>query len=885
MPEELTPEEFRKKEEEAVRTGRLPPPPPVKKVEPEPKPEPELPPEPEPEPVVEGEPPLPPDIEAEIAIHREATMPGAPPLTQPERQAIAGKIAPPPPPPKEPDLPEGAVLVEGIPSWIDPITDKPTPVQYKPVTVTTHTGERTEVAGVDIWKYSQLTGKEQFDKAIELGLINPDSKYVQDVAGKWLYIPKWEAHLEELRKEYLARIPGVRARAEARETLKKYRVNGTYDIALALKEGVTAPTILAAGFTSKAVNETRTWIKTHALLPDKNWIESKQLVDLKKTAPKIYEALTLVGFRAADVIIKRNETALDHLKDYTDRVGNIDGAKFLRDNPRNKTTLPNAGFTTEQIRQWQNSNISLMESLRGLSTVSRLSKTVWRFITPWKEEKGQTAAAYLRETTRWAKFPPTQAELKTEYEASTAQPAWARLLFPNNVMRMRDGTYVRVLMGVPPMVTPAGKLPAKEVQRIIKTIQINWNKFVPARKPKVSAETWARLTKAIERGTVKNADDATNWIKLHGTPPAPGLSRVQQVRDTEAAMDALKGAAAKRFLEQSREIAAAEAARVREAALQARQMIVFWTAALPGTLTYSKTVQRITELKRLTPSQALIQLSRDNATMWAAIAQPKTIAQMLTQVSTELRTKTLTELDIQMKELIEQATLTRQQEQQLTELQEQLETAVLTQTATQLAQQLQTKGLTQTQTATKVQTQTATETQTLTKAQVAQVTKTAVAQVVETPTIPPPVTPVTPSPPPRTPAPPKLPPPPPPLLLPRKKREEEERRKKLRQYPITWRQGLIWIVIKPPYRTKSDIRIMKRPPKGAEVAEGARSAYKTIQSLGGDAYRLELDVDAGIMDILIRQPRRRAGAKGAIRFRKDPHQKTKGDISLAGIRL
>jgi hypothetical protein len=102
------------------------------------------------------------------------------------------------------------------------------------------------------------------------------------------------------------------------------------------------------------------------------------------------------------------------------------------------------------------------------------------------------------------------------------------------------------------------------------------------------------------------------------------------------------------------------------------------------------------------------------------------------------------------------------------------------------------------------------------------------------------------------------------------------------QAPVTWRQGNWWITIHPPYK-KGDVRWTKHPPRGAIRATGKGSAYKTIQALGADG-RVVLTADMGIMDVQIIRPRRKP-SKAAIRFRRDPKQKTKSDISLSLSRV
>jgi len=100
--------------------------------------------------------------------------------------------------------------------------------------------------------------------------------------------------------------------------------------------------------------------------------------------------------------------------------------------------------------------------------------------------------------------------------------------------------------------------------------------------------------------------------------------------------------------------------------------------------------------------------------------------------------------------------------------------------------------------------------------------------------------------------------------------------------PVTWRQGLFWITINPPYNKRSDIIYTRQPPAGAYEVKGFDSAYKTIQSLGGDANLAKLTVDMGTHDVEIYYPSSNPGRPGAIRFKRDKHLRNTGDITIGG---
>lgn len=101
---------------------------------------------------------------------------------------------------------------------------------------------------------------------------------------------------------------------------------------------------------------------------------------------------------------------------------------------------------------------------------------------------------------------------------------------------------------------------------------------------------------------------------------------------------------------------------------------------------------------------------------------------------------------------------------------------------------------------------------------------------------------------------------------------------------ITWKQGMYWWIVTYPYKTKKDVIITRTPPKGATIVNGVGSAYKTIQTLIGEP-PTKLFLDMGAMDVEITAPSRKPGRPGAIKFHRDRHNLTSQQISLKGIRL
>lgn len=95
---------------------------------------------------------------------------------------------------------------------------------------------------------------------------------------------------------------------------------------------------------------------------------------------------------------------------------------------------------------------------------------------------------------------------------------------------------------------------------------------------------------------------------------------------------------------------------------------------------------------------------------------------------------------------------------------------------------------------------------------------------------------------------------------------------------MAWKQGFVWVVIKPPFRSKSDVVITRSPPSGARVVSGPSSAYKTIQEIGGKTKPRVLSVDIGAFDVTVRPHHQR------IAFRRDT-RKTTSALTVKGVRM
>ena len=115
-------------------------------------------------------------------------------------------------------------------------------------------------------------------------------------------------------------------------------------------------------------------------------------------------------------------------------------------------------------------------------------------------------------------------------------------------------------------------------------------------------------------------------------------------------------------------------------------------------------------------------------------------------------------------------------------------------------------------------------------------------------------------------------------------KEKSDARIRASKSAHTWKQGMFWRVTVWPYRAAKDHWLTRGLPLGAtDVKKGAGVAYRSIQQIKGASPK-EVSYDMGFQDVFVRRPSRKPGKKGAIKFKRDPRQKTTQRISLKGIR-
>ncbi len=98
------------------------------------------------------------------------------------------------------------------------------------------------------------------------------------------------------------------------------------------------------------------------------------------------------------------------------------------------------------------------------------------------------------------------------------------------------------------------------------------------------------------------------------------------------------------------------------------------------------------------------------------------------------------------------------------------------------------------------------------------------------------------------------------------KRKKKRLTKKQREGAVAWRQGIVFVVVIPPFATRDDVRFFRKLPAGVKLAPNARTAAETIQTITGKPPSKDIKVRLGFATATIRQPSREPGKAGAITF-------------------
>lgn len=643
-----------------------------------------------------------------------------------------------------------------------------------------------------------------------------------------------------------------------------------------------------------------------------SYITQAQASDIKAIDKGLYNTLTTKGYDAYqseleaknEAIERKNKAAQLAWRRKMDEIDKITEAE------------------ADKMRAYVKESLIAFASSGGppeKAGVRTIVKQIYRSLTPWQEDAGETFLDYLKNTPqRLMKnelSQPSQAELKAQYEAEKSAPLWSKILSGGEssvIYDKKSDTYIPVLTGEAPMIGPAKTAKAastvvKEAAKIItKTITPKdvgmsekvFAAFMKARaaNPKLTPEAyrlnevlktikpkldWGAVTRSIslkvQKAKPKNKSELVSWIEKEIVKQAPKTELVIG-KKTPTEIKKL----AQEYVKLSEKI------------------------AKEGEANLAKSIKVINKKgASLTPQQKKIADAFRQAREARATTQsPKTILASLPEPAQFIKTANLNQLSQSQQEQVLtvlspglQQSIAGQPFNKLSnQLQNQIKQEVMASeiTATILANAIATANQTRTETETEQQTNT--KLQNLVNEQVKQIQDPQLRNQVEqdlkqistpktilnTPTRI--TTPTLPEAPPKTPkAPPKTPSPRPPLWPGNDDKEARERIKNA-DGAITWRMGEVgkldrWDVIVNPYKSKQDYEmVFGKPPQGATmVKKGEGSAYGTAQVMKGKSPKETVEVDSGIMDIEVTPTGKRAIK---LRMTPDPKGETTGDISI-----
>lgn len=156
------------------------------------------------------------------------------------------------------------------------------------------------------------------------------------------------------------RLPTPEPSPRAAKLISKITGRKGYEAWLAEIKGIK-PVTLAEARASQI--EYEHFKKTHTELPDGKFIADYQLTRIKKDMPEAHKIITTQGYTAytswvnkQNALYRDNQAAITKLKPYTDKDDGIDGAKYLRDHPKDRKTLTDAGFSGQDVAGWRKWN-------------------------------------------------------------------------------------------------------------------------------------------------------------------------------------------------------------------------------------------------------------------------------------------------------------------------------------------------------------------------------------------------------------------------------------------------------------------------------------------------------------------------------------------------
>lgn len=502
---------------------------------------------------------------------------------------------------------------------------------------------------------------------------------------------------------------------------------------------------------------------------------------------------------------------------------------------------------------------------------TNLATNIFRFLTPWREEAGET---FLTHAKSWPKRTlatfnqnisgPTgnQTELKKQFDDYAASPNWLKALSDQPVILDKgSGQYLQLAIGYGPAVGPKKGVVDKG-RKLVQTLgpkeagmsESAFKVFVRARgktpnltpaqhKINEAAKTkfnWKQITEIARKKRIKDKRSLLRSVNIKASAKAK-LEASHKIRPSTA-----KARELKRLNREARRLGH----KINEAI---KPVPAVSPKTIPVAITSTATLE-LTKLKTQTAAQAATRLQQSHATATLLATSPQTLTEILSQVSP----------------------------QTATELLNQTETDIKTLPLTQTQQKTLTETLTQVQTLT--ETQTAQETATQTKTEAQQKVKTQTVSVPQSPTAPKGKTPGKPKAPEKTGKPTRERVPSPTIRIPKPKQEKANRRQiKAAKGAIAFRTGQlnnkdVWRVIMWPYRQVDMVTVLGRTPQGAVAVRGPESARRTAIKIGR-APSKKLQIDMGFQDVTVTPlGEKRIG----LDFKPDPKLETKLPLTVTG---
>jgi len=639
-----------------------------------------------------------------------------------------------------------------------------------------------------------------------------------------------------------------------------------------------------------------------------------------------YIAKAQVEYMSSLKAIENQESALKTLEPYKVGKDTYDLQAFFRE----KTLSDRAKYVLLKAAGFDLGDKSVVQA-KLLADQKVTPKTIFQALTPWDEAAGQTYLEYMkgfpqRFTANFVldKKQPSQEELRAEYKAFHSSPLWLQLLGSSNIIYdAKTGQYQRIVMGEAPLtsqsksaqiITQVGgigkgaaqqmaKTGTKNVVRVLDDVSLGMSReqFLRYRdalriNPELSPDTfkqidklkpnvkWDKVTESAEKAKQQKSD----WTKIEKSIKE-GKRLVDDDKQQEVFNQYLKEL--KELIAAGEEMTAAPKPLLKPSPTTPREGGTAWayyrwqTANQPsvkapvserltrlqqGKVTASQPPSQLSanDVKVRQVSAAVIVTSLENATgttvvspeqidrkslaieiekQLKAIPDTKLRSAVRAEAMPVIRTLTETRTKPATKTLVKPAELTQVQTRARTQMQAQ------TQTKTQVRTQV--RPVTMMQTGLKIQVKPSVKPSIGVRLQA----KVPVRQPIE---------------PPEKRRPPKL------KDLPGKSDREARLAILNAKGAIGWRQGKIggkdrYDVIINPYQKDEDyVMVLGPPPRGASIATGATSAYRTAKVLYGKAPARDFSVDSGFQDVKVDAE----GKKVTLTFTPDPKGLTRDEL-------